>query len=207
MRMTDAQFLMGAHDAFDLIEGQFNEALDESLDPTGPKVLYEYVGGMELKAGAITIDVGSGEGEHVIELARRFRLEVTGIDPVVRCVEFARSEARPEDNVSFKVGVAQNMPVASASADLLWCRDVLSLVGDLGSAYREFRRVLKPEGRALIYQTFATSLLEPRAGDCRGRGLARETMRHGLGFALAAVARTSTRRARVSVTAWSCGGG
>jgi hypothetical protein len=38
---------------------------------------------------------------------------------------------------------------------------VLSLVGDLDSAYREFHRVLKPGGRALIYQTFATSLLEP----------------------------------------------
>jgi hypothetical protein len=31
----------------------------------------------------------------------------------------------------------------------------------LDGAYREFRRVLKPGGRAVIYQTFATSLLEP----------------------------------------------
>jgi hypothetical protein len=32
----------GVHDAFDLVEEQFNEALDESLDPTGPGVLYDY---------------------------------------------------------------------------------------------------------------------------------------------------------------------
>ncbi len=32
---------------------------------------------------------------------------------------------------------------------------------DLGRVYREFRRVLKPGGRAVIYQIFATSGLEP----------------------------------------------
>jgi RimJ/RimL family protein N-acetyltransferase len=46
-------------------------------------------------------------------------------------------------------------------ADLVWCRDVLSLVDDLDAAYREFRRVLKPGGRAVVYQMFTTSLLEP----------------------------------------------
>ena len=51
--------------------------------------------------------------------------------------------------------------MADASADLVWCRDVLCLAGDLDGAYREFRRVLRPGGRALIYQMFATSLLEP----------------------------------------------
>ena len=39
------------HDAFDLLEEQFNEALDSSLDPAGPGVLYEYVAAMGLAAG------------------------------------------------------------------------------------------------------------------------------------------------------------
>jgi hypothetical protein len=42
-RVTDAGSLMRVHDAFDRIEEQFSEALDESLDPAGPDVLYEYV--------------------------------------------------------------------------------------------------------------------------------------------------------------------
>jgi hypothetical protein len=70
------------HDAFDLVEEKFNEALDESLDPAGPGVLYDYVAGMGLAAGAIALDAGCGEGEHAIELSRRFGLRVTGIDPV-----------------------------------------------------------------------------------------------------------------------------
>jgi SAM-dependent methyltransferase len=159
--VTEAGSLMRGHDAFDRVEDAFNETLDESLDPAGPEVLYEYVAGMKLPAGATAIDVGCGEGEQAMELSRRFGLHVTGIDPVRRCVEAARADAQPGDNVSFDVGAAESLPIASASADLVWCRDVLCLAGDLGLAYREFRRVLKPGGRALIYQMFATSLLEP----------------------------------------------
>jgi SAM-dependent methyltransferase len=159
--VTDAEFLMRTHDAFDRIEEQFNQALDDSLGPVGPDVLYEYVAGMDLPAGAVAIDVGCGKGEHAVELSRRFGLQVTGIDPVARCVEVARGQAQPGDNVSFEAGAAENLPVASGSADLVWCRDVLCLAGNLSRAYGEFRRVLRPGGRALIYQMFATSLLEP----------------------------------------------
>jgi SAM-dependent methyltransferase len=149
------------HDAFDLVEEQFNEALDESLDPAGPGVLYDYVAAMGLPAGAVTLDAGCGEGEHAVELSRRFGLQVTGIDPVARCVEAARLAARPGSTVTFETGTAGDLPAASGSVDLIWCRDVLCLVEDLGQAYREFRRVLRPGGRAVIYQMFATSLLEP----------------------------------------------
>ena len=152
---------VGSHDAFDLIEEHFNEALDESLDPAGPGRLYDYVAAMGLPAGAIALDAGCGEGEHAIELSRRFGLRVTGIDPVARCVEAARRATRPGGTVTFETGTAEDLPAASDSVDLIWCRDVLCLVEDLGRAYREFHRVLRPGGRAMVYQMFATSLLEP----------------------------------------------
>jgi SAM-dependent methyltransferase len=158
--MSDAGFLMQAQDDFDRIEAQFNEVLDESLDPAGPGVLYEYVADMRLAAGAVAIDVGCGDGEYAVALSRRFGLRVTGIDPVPRCVAAARANAQPGDDVSFEVGTAEDLPVASGSADLVWCRDVLSLASDLGAAYREISRVLKPGGRALIYQMFATDRLK-----------------------------------------------
>jgi SAM-dependent methyltransferase len=159
--VADADYPLSAQDAYDLIEAQFNEALDESLDPVGPDVLYGYVAGMALPAGAVALDVGCREGRFTFELARRFGLQVTGIDPVPRCIEAGRAAAGPGDTVRFEVGVAEDLPVAGASADLVWCRDVLSLVADLTSAYGEFRRVLKPGGRALVYQMFATEHLEP----------------------------------------------
>ena len=76
-------------------------------------------------------------------------------------MQAAQQNAPPGCPVTFAVGTADQLPVPTGSADLVWCCDVLSLVEDLGSVYREFRRVLKPGGRALIYQMFTTSLLEP----------------------------------------------
>ncbi len=159
--MADTDFPERTPDAFDRIEEQFNTALDESLNPAGPEVLYDYVAEMGFPAGAVAIDVGSGKGRQAIELSRRFGLRVTGIDPVPHRADAVREHVRPGDTVSFQTGTAEDLPVSSGSADLVWCRDVLSLVEDLGRVYREFRRVLKPGGRAVIYQMFATSRLEP----------------------------------------------
>ena len=159
--MTDAEARMLSQDAYDLIEQQFNEQLDESLNPAGPDSLFGYVTEMGLPAGAVAVDAGCGEGEHAIELAARFGFRVTGVDPVRRCVRNARLNVPPGCRVTFAAGAAENLPLPSGSADLIWSRDVLSLVEDLDGAYREFRRVLKPGGRALVYQTFTTRLLQP----------------------------------------------
>jgi ubiquinone/menaquinone biosynthesis C-methylase UbiE len=152
---------MRGHDAYDLIEELFNTELDRSLGPSGPDSLFGYVAEMALPAGAVAVDAGCGEGEHAVELATRFGFQVTGVDPVSRCVRAAQLNAPPGCPVTFAVGLAEHLPLPSGSADLVWSRDVLSLVEDLESAYREFRRVLKPGGRALIYQMFTTSLLHP----------------------------------------------
>ena len=159
--MSDAEARMQGHDEYDVIEEQFNRELDVSLGPSGPDSLFGYVAEMGLPAGAVVVDAGCGEGEHAVELATRFGFQVTGVDPVPRCVQNAQRNAPPGCPVTYSVGSAENLPLPSGSADLVWSRDVLSLVRDLDSAYREFRRVLKPGGRALIYQMFTTSLLEP----------------------------------------------
>ncbi len=152
---------MREHDAYDLIEEQFNAELDRSLGPAGPDSLLRYVAEMALAPGSVAVDVGCGEGEYAIELAGRFGFQVTGVDPVPRCVRAARLSAPPGCQVGFAVGTAGQLPLPGGSADLVWCRDVLCLVEDLDGAYREFRRVLKPGGRVLVYQMFTTSLLEP----------------------------------------------
>jgi len=152
---------MRLHDAYDLIEDEFNRQLDESLDPSSPDSLFEYVAQMGLPAGSVAVDVGCGEGEYAVELADRFGFAVTGIDLVPRLVEEARLSVPPGRPVDFKVGSAENLPLATGLADLIWSRDVLSLIDNQDGAYREVRRVLKPGGRALIYQTFTTSRLQP----------------------------------------------
>jgi SAM-dependent methyltransferase len=149
-----------AYDAFPQLEEEFSESLDESLQPQGPDQLYDVVATLGLPPGATVLDVGSGEGDHAIELMERFGFAVTGIDPVRRHVEAASAAAGPE-GPRFLHGRAEAIPVLSGSTDLIWCRDVLVHVPELLHAYAEFHRVLRPGGCALIYQMFATNRLEP----------------------------------------------
>jgi SAM-dependent methyltransferase len=159
--------LRQSYEEFPRIEDEFRAALDESLGPRGPDLLYELVGGLGLEPGSVAVDVGCGDGKHSVQLAERFGFYVTGLDPAALKLELAearRASLDPalQNRLSFLHGVAEELPVADESADLVWCRDVLVHVADLNTAYAEFRRVLRPRGRVLVYQTFATERLEPR---------------------------------------------
>lgn len=167
--MADSAFLDQSYDAYSQAENEFQQVLGESLGPRGPHMLYDVVAGLGLPAGAAVLDVGCGAGGDAIELASRFGLQVLGIDPVRRQVEVARqhlSDAARDlpglgELVRFGPGTAEDLPAASDSVDLVWCRDVLVHVEYLSRAYREFARVLRPGGWALIYQMFTTPRLEP----------------------------------------------
>jgi ubiquinone/menaquinone biosynthesis C-methylase UbiE len=169
----DLPWLEQSYDAFPRIEEDFHAALDESLEPRGPELLYDLVEGLGLSPGSAVVDVGCGEGKHSLRLARRFGFDVTGLDPVPRHIELANAELaavaaeRPElrQLVRFGEGSAEALPLEDRSADLVWCRDVLVHVADLDSAYAEFRRVLRDGGRVLVYQMFAGDRLEPREAE------------------------------------------
>ena len=155
---------------YDLIEEDFNRALDASLSPRGPELLYELVAELPLERRLQILDLGCGEGRHSIELAKRFGATVYGIDPDPASLAEARravAEAREtdvglSDRVQFTTGRAEDIPLDDNSVDLVWCRDVLCLVEDLERAYAECRRVLRDGGRVVVYQMFATDRLEPR---------------------------------------------
>ncbi len=168
--MSDQWSLEHFYDAYPQVEAEFDSFLDISLAPRPPEVLFDLVAGFSLPFGAAAVDVGCGEGRDAVQLATRFGLVVTGIDPVPRHLVLAREELgeasreRPEldERVQFQIGTAEAIPVKDESADLVWCRDVLVHVASLVDAYREFRRILRPGGRAVIYQMYGTDRLEPR---------------------------------------------
>jgi SAM-dependent methyltransferase len=149
---------------FEEIEEAFNRALDESLEPRGPGLMFDYVESLHLAAGSSALDVGCGAGRHSIELARRFGLRVLGLDPVPAHLAEARAGLEKSGlsrNVRFAGGAVEDIPAPDEAFDLVWCRDVLSLVDDLDRAYQEIHRVLRPGGKALVYVMTATPRLEP----------------------------------------------
>lgn len=143
------------YDGYDRVEEAFDQALGASLGPRGPEVLYDVIGALALPAGAFVVDAGCGEGRQARDMVHRFGFTVAGIDP--------RPSTVGSDGVAFRQGTVEAMPVDTASADLVLCREVLYHVRDLVAAFTECRRVLKPVvGRVVVYQLFDTDRLEPR---------------------------------------------
>jgi SAM-dependent methyltransferase len=148
--------LEASYDEFPRIEEAFARALDEGLEPRGPDVVYEVAGALGLPAGAKALDVGCGEGRDVVALARRLGWSVVGVDPVRRNLEVARSEAGP---LPVGVGTMEALPLPDRAVDIVWCREVLSLVRDLTAAFAEVHRVLRPGGRVMVVQVCRTERL------------------------------------------------
>ncbi len=158
------------HDAHPRLEDAFVAMLDESLAPRDPSMMLATVRSFDLPPDSMAVDVGCGEGAHAFRLAAHFGLRVLGIDPVQRHLDLAREARRSEpevvaSRVSFERGTADRIPLRDASVDLVWCRDTLAHAPSLASAFREFARVLRPGGRALVHQVLATDLLAPEEAD------------------------------------------
>jgi len=155
-------------DTFD--DDEVDALLNESLSPRDlNQLLFELVAGMGLPPGSAVLDVGARQGRYAFELSRRFGFTVRGVEPVRRHLDnaahdlaaFAAEQPEAAARVRIDEGVAEKLTDPSDSIDLIWCRDVLVHVADLPAAFAEFRRVLKPGGRALIFQMTATDWLTP----------------------------------------------
>ncbi len=146
---------------YEEIEETFLAELDHSLGPCGSEMLYDLVDEFSLPAGAFVLDAGCGKGRHTVGLARRFDVRVIGIDPAPIHLDIAAETVATAESatpgISARIelipGRVEQLPLDDGSVDLVWCRDVLGMVEDLDAAYREFARVLRPHGRAIIYQS------------------------------------------------------
>jgi ubiquinone/menaquinone biosynthesis C-methylase UbiE len=99
------------------------------------------------------LDVGSGTGRFTPALAEAFG-PVTGIEPAVRMREVAQVQSRHPD-VRYLAGSAEDLPVASDSADYALMFLSWHHVQDKNLATRELTRVLKPGGRLLLRSNFS----------------------------------------------------
>ncbi|MFV2000437.1 MAG: methyltransferase domain-containing protein [Acidimicrobiia bacterium] len=105
-------------------------------------------------SGEKVLDIGSGAGLDSVIAARAVgdAGEVVGVDMTPTMLDRARGTVDDcgVTNVEFRLGFAENLPVADGWADLVISNGVLNLVPDKVSAYREIVRVLRPGGRIQI---------------------------------------------------------
>jgi ubiquinone/menaquinone biosynthesis C-methylase UbiE len=106
--------------------------------------------------GARVLEVGCGPGRLSIRLARRHGLDVTGLDLDPAMIERARANAeRPGDEddrrPSFLVGDVASMAFPDGSFDLVVSTLSMHHWADPTAGLTEIARVLRPGGRALVW--------------------------------------------------------
>lgn len=97
------------------------------------------------------LDVAPGPGYLSIELAKRGRYEIVGLDISKTFVRIAKENALKESvNIDFQHGNASAMPFGDNMFDLVVCRAAFKNFSQPVEALNEMFRVLKPGGRAII---------------------------------------------------------
>jgi ubiquinone/menaquinone biosynthesis C-methylase UbiE/DNA-binding transcriptional ArsR family regulator len=106
-----------------------------------------------LPADWTVADVGTGTGHLLGLLSSRFA-RVIAVDPAEAMLEAARN--RPgladADNISFRAGSLERLPIESDDLDLAIASLVLHHVSDPGAAISELRRCVRPGGRLLLIE-------------------------------------------------------
>jgi arsenite methyltransferase len=104
-----------------------------------------------LKEGETVLDLGSGAGFDCFLAANVVGAQgaVIGVDMTPEMIEKARYNARNGDynNVEFRLGELEHLPVADSSVDVILSNCVINLVPDKAAVFREAFRVLRSGGR------------------------------------------------------------
>ena len=107
-----------------------------------------------IKEGDLVVDLGSGAGNDCFVARHETGAtgKVIGIDFTSAMIEKAikNAEARGFNNVEFRQGDIEQMPITSNVADVVVSNCVLNLVPNKHAVFQEIYRVLKPGGHFSI---------------------------------------------------------
>jgi arsenite methyltransferase len=111
-----------------------------------------------LRPGEVVLDLGSGGGFDVFIAGRKVGAtgRAIGVDMTAEMLIKARNnsanyrETTGLDNVEFRLGEIEHLPVSNQSVDVVISNCVINLSPDKPQVWREIARVLKPGGRVAV---------------------------------------------------------
>ncbi len=107
-----------------------------------------------IQPGETVLDVGSGAGfdSFIAGNAVGHRGKVIGVDMTEAMIDKARNTAQQMglDQVEFRLGFAEELPVPDAAVDVAISNGVINLCPDKYKAFGEVFRTLKPGGRIYL---------------------------------------------------------
>lgn len=126
---------------------------------------------LSLKPGEHVLSIGTGPGfesrglaEDVGESGR-----VHGIDTQEPMLAVARERCADQPQATFEQGDATDLPVDDGVFDAATAVQVYEYVPDLDAAFEELYRVLKPGGRAIVFDSDWSTLTYHTADDARSQ--------------------------------------
>jgi len=123
-----------------------------------------------LKLGEVVLDLGSGGGFDVFIAGRKLGPtgRAIGVDMTAEMISKARKNAASYrqqtglDNVEFRLGEIEHLPVADNSVEVVISNCVINLSPDKPQVWREMARVLKPGGRVAVSDIALLKPLPPQ---------------------------------------------
>jgi arsenite methyltransferase len=107
-----------------------------------------------LKEGERVLDLGSGGGFDCFLAAKKVGKtgKVIGVDMTPEMLDKARANAKKGkyENVEFRLGEIENLPVADSSVDVIISNCVINLAPNKKRVFEEAFRVLSPNGRLMV---------------------------------------------------------